>query len=135
MFSGYWIIPWKVLPKLPVKPEKVLSLLALLLAAKKREALPSSVLVPGLDTLLSLSEDIREIAICFRSTLATAPSSLWRNAVIILPLETIELDEDWKIKIRRKEGVSTVPVKLLFPRASLQVIEDLHLCYSPVVVI
>lgn len=135
MFSGYWLVPWEVLPKLTVKPDKVLSIFALLLAAKKREALPPSVLVPNLDLLLALSEDVQGVAIYFRSTLSSAPTSLWRNAVIILPIQTIELDKEWKIKIRRKEGISSIPVKLLFPRANLQVIDDLYLCHSPIVIV
>ena len=133
MFSGYWIVPWKSLPRLPIKPEKTLSILALLLAARNKEKLPFSLLVPGLDMLLGLSDDIQGMTAYLRSILSTAPTNLWRSTVIIMPVEAINLNEEWKIKISFKD--EAVAVKWIFPRAELQVIGDLSLCYSPIVVI
>lgn len=134
MFSGYWIVPWGSVSKLPVRPGKILSLLALVFAARGREAIPSVVLVPGLDDLLRLGESVEAIAGLLRRTLAEAPTALWRGSVILMPVESIEQDAGWAIKIRRPDHPE-VRVKSIFPRANLEVLGNLTLCYSPLVIV
>lgn len=135
MFSGYWIVPWNLLPKLPIRAERVLGLFAFLLMARRRERIPAAVRVVGLDTLLRGTDSVETMTRLLRGILASAPTGLWRGRVVLLPVDHIRLDAQWTIQVRRQEGEVDVPIKSLFPRADLASVGGHTLCYSPLIII
>ena len=85
--------------------------------------------------MLRGANNVEAMATILRDVLASAPTGLWRGAVILLPVEHITLDAQWVIRVRRREGDKDVPIKLLFPRADLASVGGHTLCYSPLIVI
>ncbi len=130
MFAGYWVVPWDVVGRLPIKPAGEMSLVALLMAARRRERVPDCIIVPGLDVLLGMAQGVESMAALVSTTLANAPTFQWRGCVIILPVATLRLNAEWLIHTGYPAH-REIPVNLVLPRVSLAIVDDLELLHSP----
>lgn len=134
MFAGYWIVPWRLLGRLSIKADATISLFQLLKSAKTRQALPASLIVTGLDLLFFHIDDVDVAARMLRETLTSAPTFLWRNAVVIFPVQNVSLNTQWRINVSIGPEIRSLEIKKLFPRADLQSVSGYTLCYCSIVV-
>jgi len=131
---GFYILEKRQLGDVIPRPRETMSIIAFLRAVQRREELPREVCVIGLERLLYRAGDRRKAARVIQQALYNpqAAHHLRRQAaVVILPLEYLELSLHWKAGIRRGKTVEEVfAVEWVFPRADIKTINEVDVCYS-----
>ena len=113
------------------RPEETLSLMEFLRRVQGGGDLSREICIVGLDHFLAACPDLQEAAYFVGDALNTpsARRALRRISVLVFPVGYLELGEYWKVGLRRGEELANAA--WIFPRADIETVGELDLCYSP----
>ncbi len=131
---GYYLLEKRQLGQGIPRPRKTMSIIAFLRAVKRKEPLPNTVCVLGLERLLHHADDSRRAARVIQKALYNPQAKPYlrrQSPVVILPLEYLELSTYWKAGIRRGETPHEIfHIEWVVPHADIETVGKADVCYS-----